>query len=402
MRHTLVLRDVRCREMRNGIFAAMLFRTILIPGFVAALLAAPIAALAQPKGLPVVLSDSMSADVFVDGVLDPGGWSIVPEAKPDPYSSAVHGARITFRTNRDSITVVVDSTQMKDFIIQVGRKKAWTRVQYKPSFREVLRKATRFNTADPRQVLAFTYQPADAPELVALRTAFKLDSIAGQGNEIARIMEVMHWLHDLVPHDGQHDNPVVRNAMSMVAECKRDHRGLNCRGLSTVLNECYLALGFKSRFLTCLPNDSTDTECHVINMVWSNDLKKWIWIDATHDAIVMDENGTPLGPWEVRERLIDGRTLILNPDANWNHRLSSVREEYLYNYMAKNLYRFECPAHSCYDTETGAEGKRVEYVELLPLHHHTQKPDVDERKGGSGNTVATYRTNDPGRFWAAP
>lgn len=388
--------------MRNGIFAAMLFRTILIPGFVAALLAAPIAALAQPKGLPVVLSDSMSADVFVDGVLDPGGWSIVPEAKPDPYSSAVHGARITFRTNRDSITVVVDSTQMKDFIIQVGRKKAWTRVQYKPSFREVLRKATRFNTADPRQVLAFTYQPADAPELVALRTAFKLDSIAGQGNEIARIMEVMHWLHDLVPHDGQHDNPVVRNAMSMVAECKRDHRGLNCRGLSTVLNECYLALGFKSRFLTCLPNDSTDTECHVINMVWSNDLKKWIWIDATHDAIVMDENGTPLGPWEVRERLIDGRTLILNPDANWNHRLSSVREEYLYNYMAKNLYRFECPSHSCYDTETGADGKRVDYVELLPLHHHTQKPDVVERKGGSGNTVATYRTNDPGRFWAAP
>lgn len=388
--------------MRNGIFAAMLFRTILIPGFVAALLAAPIAALAQPKGLPVVLSDSMSADVFVDGVLDPGGWSIVPEAKPDPYSSAVHGARITFRTNRDSITVVVDSTQMKDFIIQVGRKKAWTRVQYKPSFREVLRKATRFNTADPRRVPAFTYQPADAPELVALRTAFKLDSIAGQGNEIARIMEVMHWLHDLVPHDGQHDNPVVRNAMSMVAECKRDHRGLNCRGLSTVLNECYLALGFKSRFLTCLPNDSTDNECHVINMVWSNDLKKWIWIDATHDAIVMDENGTPLGPWEVRERLIDGRTLILNPDANWNHRLSSVREEYLYNYMAKNLYRFECPAHSCYDTETGAEGKRVEYVELLPLHHHTQKPDVVERKGGSGNTVATYRTNDPGRFWAAP
>ena len=388
--------------MWNDIFAAMLFRIMLIRGSVVALLAAPMVAFAQPKGLPVILSDSMSADVFVDGVLDPGGWSIVPEAKPDPYSSTVHGARITFRTNRDSITVVVDSTRVKDFIIQVGKKKAWTRVQYKPSFREVLRKATRFNTADARQVPAFTYQPADAPELVALRTAFKLDSIAGQGNEISRIMEVMHWLHDLVPHDGQHDNPVVRNAMSMVAECKRDHRGLNCRGLSTVLNECYLALGFKSRFLTCLPNDSTDTECHVINMVWSNDLKQWIWIDATHDAIVMDENGTPLGPWEVRERLIDGRTLILNPDANWNHRLSSVREEYLYNYMAKNLYRFECPAHSCYDTETGAEGKRVEYVELLPLHHHTQKPDVDERKGGSGNTVATYRTNDPGRFWAAP
>jgi len=356
----------------------------------------------QGSGLPMIKADSAMVDIVENGVEEKGSWRIVPEAKPDVYTTNTHGARITFRTDRDSITVIADSSKVQDFIILFGKRKAWTRVQYKPSYREVLRKATRFNTADPRQLPAFTYQSPEAPELVALRTAFNLDSIAGQGNEISRIMEVMHWLHDLVAHDGQHDNPVVRNAMSMVAECKRDHRGLNCRGLSTVLNECYLALGFKSRFLTCLPNDSTDTECHVINMVWSNDLKKWIWIDATHDAIVMDENGTPLGPWEVRERLIDGRTLILNPDANWNHRMSSVREEYLYNYMAKNLYRFECPSRSCYDTETGAEGKRVDYVELLPLHHHTQKPDVDERKGGSGNTVVTYRTNDPGRFWAAP
>lgn len=386
----------------RNIFATMMFRSIWTSASVVVFFAGPVTTFAQPKGLPVIQSDSMSADVFVDGVLDPGGWSIVPEAKPDPYSSEVHGARVTFRTNRDSITVVVDSTKAKDFIIQVGKKKAWTRVQYKPSYREVLRKATRFNTADPRLVPAFTYQAADAPELVALRKAFKLDSIAGEGNEVSRILEVMHWLHDLVPHDGQHGNPVVKNALSMVAECKRDHRGLNCRGLATVLNECYLALGFKSRFLTCLPHDSTDTECHVINIVWSNDLKKWIWVDPTHDAWVMDTEGNLLGPWDVREHLIAGRPLILNPDANWNHRQSSVREEYLYNYMAKNLYRFECPVYSCYDTETSGDGKRVEYMELLPLHHHTQKPDVDERKAGSGNTVVTYRTNDPGRFWAAP
>lgn len=368
----------------------------------ALLLVVPTTAFTQPQGLPVIKSDSMSAVIFVDGMADEGGWTIVPEAKPDPYACSVHGARVTFRTNRDSITVVVDSAKAQDFIIQVGRKKAWTRVVYKPGFLEVLRKGAHFDRADPRPAPGFTYQPADAPELVTLRTAFKLDSVAGHGNEVSRMLEVMHWLHDLVPHDGQHDNPVVKNALSMVAECKRDRRGLNCRGLATVLNECYLALGFKSRFLTCLPNDSTDTECHVINVVWSNELKKWLWLDPTHDAYVLDEHGVMLGPWEVRERLIDGRPLILNPDANWNHKQSTVREYYLYSYMAKNLYWLECPVESRYDAETKLADKSVEYVQLLPLERHTQKPDVVRRAGGSGNTIIEYRTNDPARFWAAP
>jgi hypothetical protein len=74
----------------------------------------------------------------------------------------------------------------------------------------------------------------------------------------------------------QSRNPAVKNAMSMIAVCKRDNRGLNCRGLATVLNECYLAMGFKSRFVTCLPKDSLniDPDCHVINAVYSNTLKK--------------------------------------------------------------------------------------------------------------------------------
>ncbi|MCB9183692.1 MAG: transglutaminase domain-containing protein [Flavobacteriales bacterium] len=357
---------------------------------------------AQPKGLPIIKADSLMVDVIEDGVEEKASWRISPELKPDVYTTNTHGARITFRTNRDSITVVSDSAKAQDFVIQYGKQKAWTRVEYKPTYLEFLRKATSFNGDDARPIPAFTYQSPDAPELMALRKAFNLDSIAGEGNEISRMLEVMHWLHDLVPHDGQHDNPVVKNALSMVAECKRDHRGLNCRGLATVLNECYLALGYKSRFLTCMPIDTTDSDCHVINIAWSNDLNKWIWLDPSHDAWVMDETGALLGPWEVRERLVAGEPLILNPAANWNHRMSTVREDYLLSYMAKNLYWLECPVESRYDTETRGEGKTIEYVQLLPLEHHTQKPDVVKRTGGSGNTIIEYRTNDPARFWAAP
>lgn len=348
----------------------------------------------------MIKADSVMVDITENGVTTLGAWSIVPEAKPDVYITNQRGARITFRTNRDSITVVADSGKVVDFIILLGKQKAWTRVEYKPTFLDVLRKADRFNPSDTRPTPAFSYQSADAAPLAELRNAFNLDSIAGQGNEVSRMLEVMHWLHDLVPHDGQHDNPVVKNAMSMIAECKREKRGLNCRGLATVLNECYLALGFKSRFITCLPQDTADFDCHVINMVWSNDLKKWLWLDPTHDSYVMDETGTMLGPWDVRERLINGRPIILNPDANWNHRQSSLREAYIESYMAKNLYRLECPVVSQYDTETPGADRTVEYVQLIPLDYHTQTPDVETRKGK--RTIITYRTNDPARFWAAP
>ena len=81
----------------------------------------------------------------------------------------------------------------------------------------------------------------------------------------------------------------------------------------------------------------------------------------------MNEKGELLGIQEVRERLINDQTLILNPEANWNRLTSQTKEEYLNRYMAKNLYRLECQLISGYNTETWRDGKEITYVELLPL-----------------------------------
>ena len=145
----------------------------------------------------------------------------------------------------------------------------------------ILKRANAYNLSDKRTIPEFTYQASDNPNLVELRKGFNLDSIAGQGSDVLQILNLMHWIHDLVPHDGMNGNPEVKNAMSMLAVCKKESRGLNCRGLALVLNECYLSLGIKSRVVTCLPKDSlkVDQDCHVINSVYSESLKKWIWIE---------------------------------------------------------------------------------------------------------------------------
>lgn len=269
----------------------------------------------------------------------------------------------------------------------------------------ILRRAEKYNPADSRLFPQFSYQSSDNPNLVQLRKHFKLDSIAGTGNEISQILNLLHWIHNLIPHDGQHENPVIKNAMDMIAVCKKDDRGLNCRGLSTVLNECYLSLGFKSRFLTCMPKDSlqVDQDCHVINMVYSTTLKKWLWVDPTNDAYVMNENGELLSVEEVRERLINNKPLILNPDANWNRKESVIKDYYLNQYMAKNLYKFSCPVNSEYDTETSSTGKKIVYVELLPLDYYKQQPDKEEETSKkTGTTHITYKTNNPSLFWQTP
>jgi len=187
----------------------------------------------------------------------------------------------------------------------------------------ILKRANKYNLSDSRPLPKFNYQSSDNPNLMALRKGFNLDSIAGQGNDVLKILNLLQWVHNLIPHDGNHDNPEVKNALSMINVCKKDDRGLNCRGLALVLNECYLAMGIKSRIVTCYPKDilKIDPDCHVINSVYSESLKKWLWIDPTFNAFVMNENGEMLSIEEVRERLINDKILILNPNANWNNKI---------------------------------------------------------------------------------
>jgi Transglutaminase-like superfamily len=272
-------------------------------------------------------------------------------------------------------------------------------------FLYIIRRAAAYNPNDKRDYPAFTYQSATDPNLVILRKTSNLDSIAGTGTETSKILNLMHWIHNLVPHDGNHENPVVKNALRMIAICKRDNRGLNCRGLATVLNECYLALGIRSRMVTCLPKDSlgTDNDCHVINMVYCNECNKWLWMDPTFDCYVMNEKGELLGIEEVRDRIIHKKMLIISPDANWNHLVSETKDYYLYYYMAKNLYLLECPVNSEYDLETRAPGKKISYIRLLPIDYFNQSPDKTESTDKKGQfTIVKYNSNNPSLFWQTP
>jgi hypothetical protein len=356
------------------------------------------------ENLPIIKATSKKVDIRDGKNLSKQNWTISPELNPDVYETSSLGKKVTFITDKDSITVKIKKDTEFNFIVLLNDSiKANTQIKYKIPYLEKLKSAEKYNLSDDRFIPKFEYQSMDNPNLIKIRKDFRLDSVAGTGNETSKILNLLHWVHNIIRHDGSSNNPTLKNAIDLIKVCKTENRGVNCRMMATILNECYLSMGIKSRYITCMPKETKFDDCHVINMVYSTEFKKWIWIDPTFDAYVMNEKGELLGLGEVRERLINGKTLILNPEANWNKKNSQTKKYYLETYMAKNLYRLETPLVSEYDSETWKSGKEITYVELLPLDAIVQTPQKKEQTNTKTEVKFTYyKTNNPNLFWTQP
>lgn len=254
---------------------------------------------------------------------------------------------------------------------------------------EVLKESPSYG-ADTVQKPKFEYALPSDSLLTATREYFNLDSIAGNGDDISRIKNLLYWVHNSIPHAG--DNglaPGERTLRNTYGSAKRDSCGYNCRALAISLAEALLAEGIPARYVTCQSKEwDTDNDCHVICTAWSESLGKWVWVDPTFAAYVTDENGTLLHPGEVRYRLQNDLPLILNKDANWNNRYTENKEYYLDEYMAKNLYIMSVNALNQVAPEGPSSHRQGKFVALVPA--------------GSDYTNAHVMTTDEEWFWQPP
>jgi hypothetical protein len=168
---------------------------------------------------------------------------------------------------------------------------------------------------------------------------------------------------------------------------KATGKGVNCRLLAITLNEFYLSMGFKSRYVTLYPKIATDV--HVINSVYSTTLNKWIWVDPTMNAYWKDEHGNFLSIEEVREFTIAERPFFLNEDANWNGQ-SSTKESYFDNWLVKYLYAFQVPTFSQFNAETQYRPNTNTYIRLVPSDFV-----LDDKDKWDLETI----TSDAAYFW---
>ena len=147
-------------------------------------------------------------------------------------------------------------------------------------------------------------------------------------------------------------------------------------------------MSYCCRFVTCLPADSLDSDCHVVNQVWLPEIQKWAMLDSDMRAWAEDENGTPLSLAEMRERYINGQEIIYRPLLD-----SENNFNYYKMYWAKNLYWFiswEVTGYSREDNNPAFSNHDREII-LVP-------------KGFSGFDLSdkSVLTTEESRFWAVP
>ena len=192
-------------------------------------------------------------------------------------------------------------------------------------YQELLNSFSYFADLNPRDAYRFDVGNPDEKELARLRKTYPLDMAVGKGDELRRLTRLARWVYLCIPNTGVPLNaPLHTWGTAELMASWRSGLRLNCAGRATVLRDCYLALGWTSRIVACMPADPRDLECHVVTEVFARSLKKWIAMDGSIGVSL--SNGTrPLGLLEFRELL---------RRSDW-----SVLDSYQ-RYMSKNVFMF--------------------------------------------------------------
>jgi hypothetical protein len=228
----------------------------------------------------------------------------------------------------------------------------------------------------------FSYMDPSDINLHKLKIKYNLDSVAGDGNELDKIINLMKWVHNVIPYNGHSGYIKPANSLYLL-ECEAArNKGLSCYMKSIVLNDIYLAMGYPSRVVHCLPKGDNYIEDHYINMVYSKKLNKWLYMDSSVGGYFKDENGNLLSIQEVRQKMINGEKIEANSDA-------LLPNDLYQHYMTKNLFRFECSFVSEFNFEL--MDKKI-YCRLNP------KSYIDS----CSNENEHIMVSNPDYFWVKP
>ena len=222
-----------------------------------------------------------------------------------------------------------------------------------------------------------------------IRDYFQLDTLYPENATTwEKAVAIGKFVSSNIPHANQKKWPNHVNAIGLWEYTKSVAPAFNCRLHGILTFELLLSADIKARYITCMPEDKDDPDCHVVNEVWLPELNKWAMIDTDMGGhYVTDRNGTPLSLKEMRENYISGGKMLMHPAFG-----KAQKDNDYYAYMAKNTYWFSCwGTLSYYQEEYKIQGiDRNSYVNLIPSGYTPFNI-------GGGNTVTTNAE----KFWDA-
>ena len=199
---------------------------------------------------------------------------------------------------------------------------------------KLLREAGRYKADTAAIEFIHVPYPERAKEIMDY---FSLDTLYDASESTwEKTLAIGKFVAGNIPHDNQKEYPEYVNAIGLWEYTKTVAPAFNCRLHSILTYELLTAAGIKSRYITCLPYDRNDNDCHVVNEVWLPEIGKWVMIDSDMKRYVTDKKGNLLSLAEIREHFINDQKVVVY----YNFEKPISRISSYHAYMAKNTYWF--------------------------------------------------------------
>ncbi|HAU52167.1 MAG TPA: hypothetical protein DCW66_03085, partial [Sphingobacterium sp.] len=101
----------------------------------------------------------------------------------------------------------------------------------------LLQQSEGYVSANSDSLPIFTYEVASDSNLLAVKNFFNLDSIAGNGDEISKIRNIMFFVANSIKYDGSNWALCEFDAIDFYNYHKATGKGINCRHKAMTLNE---------------------------------------------------------------------------------------------------------------------------------------------------------------------
>lgn len=198
--------------------------------------------------------------------------------------------------------------------------------------------------------------------LEELKNAYQLEKIAGVGTDFEKAVNLLVWISEHIYHKGNFNADISYNALALLEYSydKGFEQGISCVALATVLSGCLLAVGLKARRVLIMPCSPYDGDSHAVVQVLIGEMNKWVMLDPTYSAYLVNEKKEPLSLLELRSCLADQKPVFFSAEARYNGAEWMQEDEKSgIEYFAKNLFYMQTAEVSAFQ-DTDATGCAAE------------------------------------------
>lgn len=141
---------------------------------------------------------------------------------------------------------------------------------------------------------------------------YKLSEIASANTDFERTLQILAWLTEHTYYSGAQMRGVTDNTVDILEFSfdKPFTRAINCRDKAIAFADCLVAVGIKAYPVCMISADFTDN--HFTCMAYMSELDKWCAFDPSFGCWFSNENGSPVGLYEIRDMFINGQEPVVN------------------------------------------------------------------------------------------